>query len=501
MLLIFGPYFPEKCSLGRLLFITRCPGAKTKRNDFSILALNLKNKFAEDQFAHAQTFLLTQVDGEEAIFEREQFLSMLEGRRKEQVGEEVPSTLEGGWKRQGREEVPRRMRVIEDWAENLEVNWNANKLSNVDKNSITEISENENFDECSGKPVGSERVDAEVVDVSSDEEPPTRKRVRREGAAGMEVRMTVGEVRRSRTLSSAWQDRVGRAASLLTSAGVKCDPRLPSPRQPPGPPYTPHTLHQPSCTPSPYPGQPTYNSPHQPPYPPYPHQPTGAPCTPPTFHQAPQPPPTSHQTPHPLSPNPGQPQAGTQPTPRQHPPGIQRAPLSFHLPTARPFNPQLTMARPSNSQLTMARPRNPHFTDVRPRNPLHAIIRPRHPLLAMVRPRNSLFAIVEPRTPNPSIARPRHPHHSNAKPSNPHQLQPNGLPRTPLQPEARPTTIGGRRPGDKLGRKPVGKAKPAVVAPAPACEYERIRAANIAEREAMFQALGIQGHVREVREK
>ena len=58
-----------------------------------------------------------------------------------------------------------------------------------------------------------------------------------------------------------------------------------------------------------------------------------------------------------------------------------------------------------------------------------------------------------------------------------------------------------RKSAGKLKRESGGKAKPAMVAPEPACEYERIRAANIAEREAMFQALGIQGHVREVKEK
>jgi len=56
-------------------------------------------------------------------------------------------------------------------------------------------------------------------------------------------------------------------------------------------------------------------------------------------------------------------------------------------------------------------------------------------------------------------------------------------------------------PTPELRKKSCGKAKPAMMAAEPACEYERVRAANIAEREAMFQALGIQGHVREVKEK
>ena len=60
---------------------------------------------------------------------------------------------------------------------------------------------------------------------------------------------------------------------------------------------------------------------------------------------------------------------------------------------------------------------------------------------------------------------------------------------------------GKGRSGGKLRKKSCGKAKPAMMAAEPACEYERVRAANIAEREAMFQALGIQGHVREVKEK
>ena len=46
-----------------------------------------------------------------------------------------------------------------------------------------------------------------------------------------------------------------------------------------------------------------------------------------------------------------------------------------------------------------------------------------------------------------------------------------------------------------------GRAKAEMVAPEPACEYERTRAANIAERVDMFQALGIQGALGEVRWK
>jgi len=78
-----------------------------------------------------------------------------------------------------------------------------------------------------------------------------------------------------------------------------------------------------------------------------------------------------------------------------------------------------------------------------------------------------------------------------------------GAPPRTSGPRLDPGGSGGKPGGEQLARKrkSAGKAKPAMVAPAPACEYERIRAANIAEREAMFQSLGIQGHVREVKEK
>ena len=77
-----------------------------------------------------------------------------------------------------------------------------------------------------------------------------------------------------------------------------------------------------------------------------------------------------------------------------------------------------------------------------------------------------------------------------------------GPPRT-SEPRLESRGSGGKPGGKELvrKRKSDGKLKPAMIAPEPVCEYERIRAANIAEREAMFQALGIQGHVREVKEK
>ena len=56
----------------------------------------------------------------------------------------------------------------------------------------------------------------------------------------------------------------------------------------------------------------------------------------------------------------------------------------------------------------------------------------------------------------------------------------------------------GRR-GVKRGRRGV-KRKLAMVEVEPACEYERVRAANIAERRALFLQLGIQQHVTEAKQ-
>ena len=77
-----------------------------------------------------------------------------------------------------------------------------------------------------------------------------------------------------------------------------------------------------------------------------------------------------------------------------------------------------------------------------------------------------------------------------------------GRPRKEVAATTAPKVVA--TPTPKATATPTPKAtatSTSMVVPAPASEYEKIRAANIAEREAMFKALGIQGLIREVKKK